>query len=135
MIFIRVRCPLQALQHAFYSRRDPLREKLAWRIWPAVELDELVRRRFAPGSHDFAAFGSPMSRGGTTVRTVMKAGWLRREDELHFEIEADAFLYRMVRRLVYIQVAFAQGRCTLGAVEAALQGQGGLPAGLAPAHG
>jgi len=116
--------------------RDPLREKLAWRVWPPVEIDELLRAAYLfRGSHDFAGFGSPTSRNGTTVRTVMQTGWSPHDDELHFEVQADAFLYRMVRRLVFVQVAFAQGRCSLGAVEAALQGHGRLPAGLAPAHG
>ena len=118
------------------SVRDPLREKLAWRVWPPVDVDELHRAAsLFQGTHDFASFGSPTSRKGTTVRTVMQAGWRRHEDELQFEIQADAFLYRMVRRLVFVQVAFAQGRCSLEAVEAALHIQGELPAGLAPAHG
>ena len=63
------------------------------------------------GKHDFSAFGSPTTPKGTTVRTVMKAEWMQVEkDEWHFEVQADAFLYRMVRRLVFVQVAVAQGK-------------------------
>ena len=116
--------------------RDPLREKLAWRVWPAVEIEPLIEvANLFHGAHDFAAFGSPTSSKGTTVRTVQRISWRRREEEMQFEVQADAFLYRMVRRLVFVQVAVAQGRCSLAAVEAALKGQGELPAGLAPAHG
>ena len=46
---------------------------------------------------------------GSTVRTVLSAGG-RIGDEWTFDIQADAFLYRMVRRLVFVQVAVGQGR-------------------------
>jgi tRNA pseudouridine38-40 synthase len=119
--------------------RDPLREKQAWRVWPAVRAGKLrsAARVFA-GTHDFAAFGSPTSQSGTTVRTVHVTGWTRQGDEWQYEIRADAFLYRMVRRLVFLQVAAAQNRCSLEALASALIDPGDrseLPAGLAPAHG
>jgi len=123
--------------------RDPLREKLAWRTWPAVDGECLVQTAaMLMGRHDFAAFGSPTTPHGTTVRTVMKAEWQSvSADEWQFEVQADAFLYRMVRRLVFVQVAVAQGRAPVEVVARSLaeQAQGPekriLPAGLAPAHG
>lgn len=122
--------------------RDPLREKTAWRTWPAVDGALLAQAAsLLLGTHDFAAFGSPTGPKGTTVRTVMKAGWRPvDEDEWQFEIQADAFLYRMVRRLVFIQAAVAQGRVSAQVVAQSLAGPAGvpageLPAGLAPAHG
>ncbi len=122
--------------------RDPLREHLAWRVWPAVDGEILgnVAAHFI-GTHDFAAFGSPTGSKGTTVRTVMKASWRQVEDEWQFEVQANAFLYRMVRRLVFVQVAVAQGRLPAEAVARSLAEQAevpkgsDLPAGLAPAHG
>jgi len=80
----------------------------------------------------------------------MKADWHQADaDEWHFEVQAEAFLYRMVRRLVFVQVAVAQGKCRHDAtapVSAEVisrslakqfpAGEGSeLPAGLAPAHG
>jgi tRNA pseudouridine38-40 synthase len=71
----------------------------------------------------------------------MNASWQAKEDEWYFEVQADAFLYRMVRRLVFVQVAVAQGKVPADAVTRSLAGQaegperGELPAGLAPAHG
>jgi tRNA pseudouridine38-40 synthase len=88
------------------------------------------------GKHDFAAIGSRTTPKGTTVRTVTKAEWKKMPDgEWQFEVRADAFLYRMVRRLVFVQVAVAQGRCSVEKVQHALSEQGTLLAGLAPAHG
>jgi tRNA pseudouridine38-40 synthase len=122
--------------------RDPLREKSAWRVWPEIDGD--VFQKVAPlfvGQHDFAAYGTPPWAGGSTLRAVMDASWQAKEDEWHFEVQANAFLYRMVRRLVFVQVAVAQGKILVDAVARSLAGQAGvperseLPSGLAPAHG
>lgn len=117
--------------------RNPLREKFAWRLLPG--LDTVALNKTAEvllGTHDFAAFGSPTSEKGTTTRTVTRSEWKRKPNgEWQFQVRADAFLYRMVRRLVFVQVAAAQGRCSVKDVQLALRGQGKLPAGLAPAHG
>ena len=123
--------------------RDPLRERYAWRVQPAVNpaLLETAAKLFL-GTHDFSAFGSPTTPKGTTVRTVKKAEWTRTaEDEWQFGVQANAFLYRMVRRMVFVQVAVAQGKVPAEAIADALAGQAsaeersGLPSGLAPAHG
>jgi len=121
----------------FEPLRDPLRDKYLWRTWPAVDEDALKRNaNIFLGKHDFAAIGSRTTPKGTTVRTVTKAEWKKMPDgEWQFEVRADAFLYRMVRRLVFVQVAVAQGRCPVEKVQHALSKQGVLLAGLAPAHG
>ena len=125
------------------SLRDPMRERFDWRVWPAVNMNLLEdAAKLFLGTHDFSAFGSPTTPKGTTVRTVMKAGWQQvSDDEWHFEVQADAFLYRMVRRLVFVQVAVAQGKTAVETVAHALAKpfptgtRSGLPSGLAPAHG
>jgi tRNA pseudouridine38-40 synthase len=117
--------------------RDPLREKFLWRVWPSVDGDLLNQNAsIFLGKHDFAALGSPTTPKGTTVRTVTKAEWKRMPDgEWQFEVTADAFLYRMARRLVFVQVSLAQGKYLVEKVQSALERQEKLPAGLAPAHG
>jgi tRNA pseudouridine38-40 synthase len=122
--------------------RQPLRERYAWRIWPDVEGEMLAQvAALLVGTHDFAAFGSPPHPASSTVRTVTKAEWQRSGDEWQFEIQAEAFLYRMVRRLVFVQVAVAQGKASAETVAQALAApaqslaRSALPAGLAPAHG
>jgi tRNA pseudouridine38-40 synthase len=121
--------------------RDPLRERFAWRVWPPFDPELLadVSQVFT-GRHDFAAFGSAPVKKAGTVRTVTVSEWHETEPSgaWRFDVAADAFLYRMVRRLVFVQVAVAQGRCTRDAVLSALERESGsaeLPAGLAPAHG
>jgi tRNA pseudouridine38-40 synthase len=122
--------------------RDPLRERFAWRVWPPVsDLKPLAALWI--GRHDFSAFGSSPRSGGSTNRTVMAAAWQQQADEWIFEIQADAFLYRMVRRLVYVQVAVGQARFSAETLIRALddgsiglqETQARIPAGLAPACG
>lgn len=123
--------------------RDPIREQFAWRLFPSFDGDGLVdAARLFLGKHDFSAFGSPTTPKGTTVRTVMDARWAQiYEDEWHFEVQADAFLYRMVRRMVFVQAAIAQGKIPVEALARSLAKQTSagqrseFPSGLAPAHG
>jgi tRNA pseudouridine38-40 synthase len=122
--------------------RDPIRERFAWRVNPSLD-DDLLKKvsQVFIGTHEFSSFGSPTTPKGTTTRTVMKAEWTRTgSDEWQFEVEADAFLYRMVRRLVFVQVAAAQGKIHVSAIAEALNQpktakRSVLPPGLAPAHG
>jgi tRNA pseudouridine38-40 synthase len=118
--------------------RDPLRERYAWRLWPAPQAEALrSAAQLLIGRHDFAAFGTPPQPGSSTARTVMKAEWQQQgDDEWSFEVQADAFLYRMVRRMVYIQAAVGQGKLPDQAIADLLEGRTRVvPAGLAPAHG
>jgi tRNA pseudouridine38-40 synthase len=123
--------------------RDPIRERFAWRLLAPVNGDALAgaAEQFL-GTYDFSVFGSPTTPKGTTVRTVMKAEWMQSSnDDWQFKVQADAFLYRMVRRMVFVQVAVAQGKIPAEAIASTLARQvpagqrSGLPSGLAPACG
>jgi tRNA pseudouridine38-40 synthase len=127
--------------------RDPIRERFYWRVWPEIKIELLAKTaQLFLGTHDFSAFGSPTTPRGSTGRTVMKAEWTQAgQDEWHFEVQANAFLYRMVRRLVFAQIAVAQGKVSAEAIAHSLANQDSagtrsetlpsVPAGLAPAHG
>ncbi len=122
--------------------RCPLLERYAWRVWPEVAIEPMqTAARLILGSHDFAAFGSPLSARGGTQREVQFAAWKAWQEEgvssaWQFEIRANAFLYHMVRRLVAAMVSIGQGRLTLEQFRCALQGDiTVLKAQLAPAQG
>jgi tRNA pseudouridine38-40 synthase len=91
--------------------RDPLRERYAWRIWPepCLEAMEEIAASIV-GRRDFASFGRPPIPDGHSVRQVFQAGWRHEFEALVFEIEADAFLYHMVRRLVAAMVEVGKDR-------------------------
>lgn len=124
------------------ATRQPLLERYAWRVWPAVEIEPMqLAARLILGDHDFGAFGSPLSVRGSTQRQVQFAGWRAwQEDSVacawQFDIQANAFLYHMVRRLVAAMVAIGQERLALEQFQRALQGEEALPkVELAPSQG
>ena len=93
--------------------RSGIRWTIAWpgacgRRWSLRDLQRAARLLI--GSHDFGAFGSAARKGGDTRRTVLRIGvdlgWTAC---CSYQIAADGFLYRMVRRLVFVQVAMGQG--------------------------
>lgn len=116
--------------------RDPLRDRFMWRVNPALDGKILGQAaRMLKGQHNFAAFGSPPRKDGGTLRRVLETRWTSEGDEWAFDVRADAFLYRMVRRMVYVQVAAAQGRLAVESIGQALNEPANLPSGLAPACG
>jgi tRNA pseudouridine38-40 synthase len=106
---------------AFVSQaRDPLRERFAWR-WTA-EPDHQALQQAADlflGRHDFGAFGHAPIEGGHTVRSMFRSTWEFGQGA-EYTIEADAFLYRMVRRLVGAMAATAAGDCSFEDLQAHL---------------
>ena len=116
--------------------RDPLRERYAWRVYPDVD-GEILHSLAAmlPGKFDFAAFGSPPRPGGSTERHLMQASWQKQEDEWIFEVQANAFLYHMVRRLVLTQVVIAQKQIPAEKFARALAEQVEVTSGIAPSNG
>lgn len=124
------------------NTRSPVRENYAWRVWPAVDLESMARAAGQlVGLHDFAAFGTPPRAGGSTWRTVYHASWNSVENhwdspDLVFEITGDAFLFRMVRRLVYIQAAVGQGKLDAKVIQHSLENPPEAQLqGLAPPNG
>lgn len=118
--------------------RDPLRDRYEWRVWPPPDtagLNELAGQ--VVGRRDFGAFGRSPSGTANTVRQVFHSAWEAGPDgEREFVIEADAFLYHMVRRLVGAMIQVSRGRRSpeefLASVEDPRRRWQG---GLAPARG
>lgn len=120
--------------------KQPLRRRTTWQLERKPDL-ALMNRAAAQliGSHDFAAFGSaPSGRDEeTTVRDVMQAAWQERScNALVFTIEANAFLFRMVRRLVLALVRVGQGQLSADELKDILESRDAQRIkGLAPACG
>jgi tRNA pseudouridine38-40 synthase len=103
--------------------RSPLAARYAWHVWPPalnVEVMQTATRALL-GRHDFAAFGTDPEGGDSTMRTVSRVEWSHTpEGWLSFEIQADAFLYRMVRSLVGALKKVGTGDLTVAEFEAIL---------------
>lgn len=107
-------------------------------LWVPRDLDMEAMAsasRVLLGEHDYATFGSP-PQGTNTVRRVMRATWGQEENELHFDIEANAFLYRMVRSIVGTLLQVGKGELPVGEFESLFaRADRSLAGPTAPAHG
>jgi len=116
--------------------RDPLRDRYAWHVWPELDLERLNQAAaILIGKHDFSAFGRAMKPGASTVREITLSRWSRQDDRLEYEIEGNAFLYHMVRRIVYLLVQCARQKITLQELEQSVETCNLLRSGLAPSKG
>ena len=117
-----VRCPLE--------RRYRLHVRRALDVGAMQEAALLLL-----GEKDFATFGQPPS-GRNTVREVMLTEWEGMVPHLHFDIQANAFLYRMVRSIVGTLLQVGCGEMDVAAFAQALAACDRARAGVtAPPHG
>jgi len=122
--------------------RNPLLERYAWRSSQALDVDRMVCAAASLlGTHDFAAFGTPVHAAGTTVRTIFSSVW---REEISgqeypvwvFDVRGNAFLYHMVRRTVFLLVSIGLGQQSVDVIEEFLASPPERPIqGLAPARG
>ncbi len=117
--------------------RLPLQRRAAWRI--GSRLDVAAMREAAAallGQRDFSACAAPLEEGRSPLRTVAEASFSQAGCLLAFNIEANAFLPQMVRRIVGGLVRVGRGAITANdfetAVAAATPATVGPPA---PPHG
>ncbi len=111
---------------------DVLRRRYTLHIAHPLDVDRMQRAgNLLLGTHDFAAFGQP-PQGDNTVRTVTQAEWRQTGSEITFFITANAFLYRMVRRIVGTMIMVGQGKMDVADVKYVLETKNRAEAG-APA--
>jgi tRNA pseudouridine38-40 synthase len=90
-------------RYRIFNRRvaSPFEHRRALWIKRDLDVAELnATAKLLVGEHDFRAFTPAVTRHHVFTRTVERAEWIRRDDQLEFEITADSFLRHMVRTLV-----------------------------------
>jgi tRNA pseudouridine38-40 synthase len=117
--------------------RPPFAREYAHWSCAVLEFEAMERAgRSLVGTHDFRGLCSVGSEPKTTVRTVRSLRWIRRRERLAFVIEADGFLYNMVRAIAGTLLDVGRGRLDPGCVERVLQSGERASAGpTAPAGG
>lgn len=128
----------RSYRYTILNRRwpSPLERRRAWHVSQGLDLGWMAEgSRCLIGTHDFATFGQP-PQGENTVRTVFRAEWQEDGAQLWFDIEADAFLYRMVRSIVGTLVLVGRGQISPQEVELFLKARDrSLIQQVAPAYG
>ena len=117
--------------------RDPLTRGRAWHVEGSLDTRAMLQAAEAlTGTRDFIACSGQLEEGRTSVRTVFKAGWTCEGTTLAFDIEADAFLPQMVRRLTGALVRLGRGSQTVEEFVRLLeQAEPGAIGPTAPPHG
>lgn len=116
--------------------RRPLSRRYEWQIDHPLDAAAVARAAgWLVGTHNFAAFGTA-PQGDGTVRTVTRADWAGAAGAWRFTIEANAFLFRMVRRIVATLVRAGSGQIDPDEVKDILaSGDSRRVKGAAPACG
>lgn len=117
--------------------REPLSRRTAWFVEGNLDFQAMQAAAAAlAGTRDFSAFSGSLEPGRTPVRTVFTAGWTRSGETLLFDIEADAFLPQMVRRIIGALIRAGRRATTVEEIVRLLeQAEPGSMAYVAPAHG
>jgi tRNA pseudouridine38-40 synthase len=116
--------------------RSPLARRTSLHMAQTLDLEAMTAASgLTVGEHDFAAFGRP-TQGEVTVRRVMEARWVADPPWFFFEIEANGFLFRMVRSIVGTLLEIGRGRLSAEQFRTILASRDRSLAGqTAPAHG
>ncbi|MBL8857899.1 MAG: tRNA pseudouridine(38-40) synthase TruA [Planctomycetes bacterium] len=120
------------------SRFEPVfgRQLRHWTNHP-LELEPMQQAaRALVGKHDFKGFGNTGSPRKTTVRTVHRVRLVAYKERVVFFIQADGFLYNMVRTIVGTLLDVGRGRRAADCVARTLASGERVDAGAtAPARG
>lgn len=138
----------------FHARYDCISKQYIYKIWNApvrdpfkngyslhyphlLDTEMLAKEAMAfLGEHDFASFCSAHSKIKSTVRNVSLFNVERVGDDVCFIIEADGFLYNMVRIMTGTLLKIAQGKIEKGTISDIINSKDRSRAGVtAPAHG
>lgn len=131
----------------FHARYDCKGKRYVYRIWNANyknpflnsyswhyknKLDEEFLNAQAQayiGKHDFSAFCSAGSSVEDTVRTVKSFSVTRQGDEVLFSVEADGFLYNMVRIMVGTLIEISENKIKKDTILSIIESGNRLSAG------
>ena len=120
--------------------KDPFNRFYAYRVPYPVSLHVLKQAAASfVGTHDFTSFANEANRGSAAknaVRTLKRLSILQKGAYICLELEADGFLYKMVRNIVGTLLDICSGKIALEEIPAIFQAKDRKKAGRsAPAHG
>lgn len=88
------------------------------------------------GSHDFSSFGKETEGQQSTIRTIKSFEILRQDNYIHFLVEGDGFLHKMIRGIVGTLLLVGSGKMGVEGFRQVLEARRRCLAGpTAPAQG
>jgi tRNA pseudouridine38-40 synthase len=113
----------RAYRYTIYNSkvRHPLHRLYALHVSEPLDVDAMRAAALCLiGEHDFAAFGQPTA-GDSTSRKMYRVEVERREPWIEIELEANGFLYRMVRSITGALIEVGRGRAPVERVKEILE--------------
>jgi len=97
--------------------RSPLKPvfeaRYVWHWYQRLEVEPMREAaRHLVGRHDFRSFEGRGSQRDDTVREILRLDMTEAGAEVHFEVEGNRFLYRMVRNIVGTLIEVGRGHRT-----------------------
>ena len=116
---------------------DPFRLRYAYHVHPRLDAPAMDRAaQLLAGRHDFHSFETHWPNRTSSVRTIFDIAVTRAGDLITFEVEADGFLYNMVRSIMGTLLYVGLGKWPGSRVAAALAAEDRAQAGpTAPPQG
>ncbi|MBN1391479.1 MAG: tRNA pseudouridine(38-40) synthase TruA [Sedimentisphaerales bacterium] len=131
------KCKLYRYTIFIGRKRNVLKTRNCWHL--PSKLDVAVMNTAAElliGTKDFKSFASAADKRENSVRTVMRCEVKQEDDWIYIDIEADRFLYNMVRNIVGTLVEIGRGKWKPEKINEILDAKDRTAAGpIAPAAG
>jgi len=127
----------RAYRYLIFPRPSALRRSRVWTRPLRADVDRL-NDAVAPllGSHDFTSLSKQGADDDDPVCSVSRARWSERTGLTRFDIEADRFLYTMVRKIVSTAIRAAESGGGAREMREVLEARDRRAAAApAPAHG
>ena len=116
---------------------DPFQRRYAWHVFSPLDNEAMHRAaETLKGRHDFHSFETNWPNRTSSVRTITHIAVSRRSDSVWIEVEADGFLYNMVRSITGTLVEVGKGKWPVSRVAEVLAAEDRREAGpTAPPQG
>jgi tRNA pseudouridine38-40 synthase len=119
------------------KKRNVLQSRNCWRRPRRLDIEAMNRAaNLLVGTKDFKSFAAAADKRESSIRTVMQCRVTQEDKWIYIDIEADRFLYNMVRNIVGTLVEVGRGRWPAEKVNEILEAKDRTTAGpIAPAEG
>jgi len=107
-------------RYTIYNREfmDPILRRFASKCFFKLDTARMKKgSRYIVGRHDFTSFQTKDGRQMNAVRTISRVNIKREGDVIYIDIEANGFLYNMVRNIVGTLIEVGRGKFEIGYVK------------------
>ncbi len=126
-------------RYTIYNREfmDPILRRFASKCFFKLDTARMKKgARYIVGRHDFTSFKTKDGGGKNAVRSVRRIDVKREGDLIYIDVEADGFLYNMVRNIVGTLIEVGRGKFEIGYVKKIIEKKDRRSCGpTAPAKG